>query len=156
MGKIHTPYINKAPYQPVKDDKGDFQLILDEPYVSALKGLEKFRYIYVIYFLDKVDQKEQSNHVSPPWVEDVNIGVFASRSPNRPNPIGLSIVELLKIEGNKIFTSGLDVFDNTPLLDIKPYIQDLDAKMDANYGWLQFNDKKDRDHLLLHIHGKPH
>ncbi|MBW2124324.1 MAG: SAM-dependent methyltransferase, partial [Deltaproteobacteria bacterium] len=55
---------------------------------------------------------------------------------------------------NVIYTSGLDVFDGTPLLDIKPYIRDLDSKGDANYGWIE--DLEDRDHLLLHIKGIPH
>jgi len=80
--------------------------------------------------------------------------VFASRSPVRPNCIGLSIVRIKRIINNEILTSGLDVFDGTPLLDIKPYIKDLDVKIDANYGWIE--EIGDREHLFLHIKGIPH
>jgi len=74
-------------------------------------------------------------------------------------PIGLILsasawLRLLKRQENKLFTSGLDVFDGTPLLDLKPYFQELDAKADADYGWL--NGSESRDHLLLHIKGIPH
>jgi len=93
--------------------------------------------------------------VSPPWTPDTKVGLFASRSPARPNPIGISIVRVKKITGNEIITSGLDVFDNTPLLDIKPYIKDLDSKNDANYGWLD-DLESNKQHLLLHIKGIPH
>ena len=92
--------------------------------------------------------------VSPPWAKGKKVGVFASRSPVRPNPIGLSIVRIKKIVGNKIYTSGLDVFDGTPLLDIKPYIKDLDNKDNANYGWVK--ETGDMSHLSLHIKGIPH
>jgi tRNA (Thr-GGU) A37 N-methylase len=92
--------------------------------------------------------------VSPSWTPGRNVGLFSSRSPVRPNPLGLSIVEVKRVTGNEVFTSGLDTFDGTPLLDIKPYIKDLDSKDDANYGWLE--DLDDRDHLMLHIKGVPH
>jgi tRNA (Thr-GGU) A37 N-methylase len=92
--------------------------------------------------------------IQPPWAKGKKVGLFASRSPVRPNPIGLSIVRIKKIIENKIYTSGLDVFDGTPLLDIKPYIKDLDDKFDADYGWIKEMD--DTEHLSLHIKGIPH
>jgi len=64
------------------------------------------------------------------------------------------VVRLQRRQGNNLFVSGLDVFDGTPLLDLKPYLQELDSKADADYGWL--NGSEDRDHLLLHIKGIPH
>jgi len=118
--------------------------------------LEQFRYIYVIYFINQLPNTEPKLTIKPPWIENIEIGLFASRAPNRPNPIGLSIVQLKKIEKNIIYTSGLDVFNNTPLLDIKPYIRGLDSKSDANYGWLKFENKEEQDHSLLHIKGIPH
>jgi len=154
IGVIKTPYINNAPYQPVDEDKGDFRIVLEQRYTDGLFKLGSFRYIYVIYYIDRL-QRKTSMTVIPPWGNDEKVGLFASRSPLRPNPIGLSVVRIKKILGNEIFTSGLDVFDNTPLLDIKPYVRDLDSKLDADYGWIDTL-KDDREHLLLHIKGIPH
>jgi tRNA-Thr(GGU) m(6)t(6)A37 methyltransferase TsaA len=153
IGVIRTPYTDNAPYQPREAEKGNFSLIVEPRYADGLFKLSEFRYIYVIYHIHKV-KRELSLLVSPPWAGGKKVGVFASRSPVRPNCIGLSIVRLERIVDNKVFTSGLDVFDQTPLLDIKPYIKDLDAKSDANYGWLEEMD--DYKHLLLHIEGIPH
>ena len=153
IGVIRTPYIDNAPYQPVEEDEGDFRIVVDSQYVDSLYKLDGFRYIYVIYYIHRV-KRELSEIVSPPWTDGVKVGVFASRSPVRPNPIGISIVRIKGITNNEILTSGMDVFDGTPLLDIKPYIKDLDTKHDANYGWIE--DMDDREHLLLHIKGIPH
>lgn len=153
IGVIRTPYIDNAPYQPVEEDEGDFRIVVDSQYGDSLYKLDGFRYIYVVYYIHQVKQ-ELSEIVSPPWTDGVKVGVFASRSPVRPNPIGISIVRIKGIKNSEIFTSGMDVFDGTPLLDIKPYIKDLDSKPDANYGWIE--DMDNREHLLLHIRGIPH
>ena len=153
IGTIRTPYTDRAPYQPVEEDKGDFRIIIDREYEDGLRGLSRFRYIYVIYHIHRIE-RDVAMVVSPSWTKGARVGVFASRSPVRPNPIGISIVRIKKIENNEIHTSGLDVFDGTPLLDLKPYIKDLDSKEDANYGWIE--DIPDRDHLMLHIKGIPH
>ena len=153
IGIIRTPYIDNAPYQPVQEDEGDFCIVVDPQYVNGLHKLVEFRYIYVIYYIHRIE-RELSMVVSPPWSGSKEVGVFASRSPVRPNCIGLSIIRIKRIVNNKIFTSGLDVFEKTPLLDIKPYVKDLDSKPDANYGWIEEVD--DYEHLLLHIKGIPH
>ncbi len=154
IGTIRTPYIDSAPYQPVDEDTGDFRLILAPRYLYALQDLDSFIYIYVIYYIDRL-VANSSMVIRPSWTPDTQVGLFASRTPVRPNPIGLSVVRVKKVVENEVFTSGLDVFDQTPLLDIKPYVKDLDSKTDANYGWLE-NVKEDRDHLMLHIKGIPH
>lgn len=153
IGVIRTPYVDSAPYQPLANDEGEFRLCVDPSYAEGLKDLDRFRYIYVLYLIHRVSRKP-SMSVTPPWTPGKEVGLFSSRSPVRPNPLGLSIVEVKRVEGNEVFTSGLDAFDGTPLLDIKPYIRDLDSKEDANYGWLE--DLEDRDHLMLHIKGIPH
>ena len=153
IGVIRTPYTVNAPYQPVKEDKGDFRIVVDPRYTEGLYKLDGFRYIYVIYYVHQV-KREPSMIVSPSWAGGVNVGVFASRSPVRPNYLGLSIVRIKQIIDNEILTSGLDVFNGTPVLDIKPYIRDLDVKSDANYGWIK--EMNDFEHLLLHIKGIPH
>ena len=154
IGIIKTPYIDNAPYQPVDEDKGEFRIVVNAKYAKGLLDLSSFRYIYVVYYIDRL-RRQPSMVVSPPWTSGAKAGLFASRSPVRPNPIGISIVRIKKIVKNEIFTSGMDVFDNTPLLDIKPYVKDLDSKDDANYGWLA-GLKEDKEHLLLHIKGVPH
>jgi len=153
IGVIRTPYTEDAPYQPLENDRGDFRIIVEPQYADGLYKLARFRYVYVIYYIHKISRKP-SMFVSPPWTGGIKVGVFASRSPVRPNFIGLSIVRIKNIIDNEISTSGLDVFDGTPLLDIKPYIKDLDSKCDANYGWLEELDNY--EHLLLHIKGIPH
>ena len=153
IGVIRTPYQEKAPHQPVEGDDQEFYLELKDAFREGLDGLEKFRYLYVIFHIDRLDRPVKMQ-VAPPWANGREVGLFASRSPVRPNPIGLSIVRIKKIAGTKVYTSGLDVFDQTPLLDIKPYIKDLDVKLDANYGWL--DEPEERDHLLSHIKGEPH
>jgi len=153
IGIIHTPYINEAPHQPIAEDENEFVVEVNEEYIDGLKNLEEFKLIYLIFYLDRTNQNVKMN-IKPPWSKGKEVGLFSSRSPNRPNPIGLSIVKLKKIVGNKIFTSGIDVFNGTPLLDIKPYIKDLDSKLDANYGWV--NNSEDEEHLALHIQGIPH
>lgn len=75
-------------------------------------------------------------------MDDKEHGVFATRSPKRPSPIGMSTVELLKIEGNKIWFSGADMLDGTPLIDIKPFFRQVDNRPNAISGWL---DSKDDD-----------
>ena len=153
IGKIFTPYTDSAPYQPISNDTGEFRIMLNFEYAQGLEQLGKFRYIYVLYYLDRL-KRDVSMRVKPSWAPNTQVGLFASRSPLRPNPIGLSVVKVKRIIRNEIQISGIDVFDGTPVLDIKPYIQDLDVKKDANYGWLE--DLPDRDHLMLHIKGIPH
>lgn len=136
IGTIRTPYTENAPYQPVETDKGESRIVLSPEYARGLHRLQSFRYVYVLYYLDRMRQ-EVSMMVRPPWAGGRAVGLFASRSPVRPNPIGLSIVRLLRIVNNEIFTSGLDVLDGTPLLDIKPYVKKLDSKPDANDGWIE-------------------
>ncbi len=153
IGIIKTPYLDNAPYQPVDTDEQEFYLQLKPDYVAGLKELDSFTYIYVLYFIDRLNAAPKME-VVPPWAAGHKVGLFASRSPVRPNPIGLSVVRVKEIKDNRVYTSGLDVFDNTPLLDIKPYINDLDSKCDANNGWVQNVD--DDEHLALHIQGIPH
>lgn len=153
IGVIRTPYVERAPFQPLADDAGEFRLCVHARYAKGLADLDRFRYIYVLFFIHRIG-RQPSMSVTPPWAQGKAVGLFSSRSPVRPNPLGLSIVEVKRVVGNEVFTSGLDAFDGTPLLDIKPYIKDLDSKADANYGWLE--DLEDREHLTLHLKGVPH
>lgn len=155
IGTIRTPYKERAPFQPIERDigEGKFRIVLLPEYEAGLDELSRFRYIYVLSYLDKAGVGERMT-VSPPWSGGKEVGLFASRSPHRPNPIGLSIVKLIRIEGREILTSPLDLFDDTPLLDIKPYFKKLDAKKDADYGWVEGMEGK--EHFIDHVRGVPH
>ena len=135
IGTIHTPYPDMAPFQAEEDDtKGPFVLELLPEYETALEDLECFRYIIILFHLDRARGYNGSNTAHPPSLKGGTVGLFASRSPNRPNPIGLDVARLLRIEGRKIYTSGLSVLDGTPLIDIKPYTK-TDSKSDPGDGW---------------------
>jgi tRNA (adenine37-N6)-methyltransferase len=118
IGRIHTPWKTRAetPRQG-REDGPVCRIEVYEPWVAALKGLETFETIQVLYWLhqsrrDLVTQSPRSNGTTT--------GTFALRSPVRPNPIGLSTVKLVSIEGNIVSVRGLDCLDGTPLIDLKP------------------------------------
>jgi len=98
-------------------------IVLEKQYIEALNGLDKFEYIFVIFYFKEA--KGWDSIVTPPRSKHQH-GLFATRSPRRPNPIGLTLIKLEKIEGNKLFVSGVDAFDQTPVLDIKPFLPELD------------------------------
>jgi tRNA-Thr(GGU) m(6)t(6)A37 methyltransferase TsaA len=135
IGMIHTGYKEKAnvPIQPAfSKSKGTVEIFPD--YAEGLKDLEGFSHIIIIYYFDK--SKEYSLTVTP-FLDDEKRGVFATRAPNRPNSIGISIVRLEKIEKNILHISNVDVLDNTPLFDIKPYVKDYDFIEDIRQGWIE-------------------
>jgi tRNA (adenine37-N6)-methyltransferase len=158
IGIIHTPYTSEkcgAPFQSVENADGDFFVEIYPEHRKRLDKLETFTYIYLLYWLDRVT-KTPKQLVNPTWIKNTKVGLFASRSPNRINPIGLSVVNVKKIKGSGIEISGIDAFDNTPLIDIKPYIKDLDVKLDANSGWLETADADSRRHFQSYIKGIAH
>ncbi len=101
-------------------------------YAEGLKDLEGFSHIYLIYHLHETGPAKLTVR---PFLQDVERGVFATRSPHRPNAIGLSIVELVKVEGNVLHLDRVDVLDGTPLLDIKPYSAKFDCIRETRNGW---------------------
>ncbi len=136
IGMIRTPYTHTVPRQPQEDAEGDFRIIIDSQYEEGIQGLDRFAYAIVIFYLDRSHRRE-SLCVTPPGGGGISVGVFASRSPNRPSPLGLSIVKIKKVEGNTIITSCVDAFDRTPIVDIKPYFEKIDCKIGAGNGWAQ-------------------
>jgi len=141
IGTISTPHktIANIPIQSVgaKEYTGIIEL---EPHLTAaLEGLGDFSNLILLYHLHLVDGYKLK---VKPFMDDKEHGVFATRSPKRPSPIGMSTVELLKIEGNKIWFKGADMLDGTPLIDIKPFFRQVDNRPDAVSGWL---DSKEDD-----------
>lgn len=103
---------------------------------DALRGLDGFSHIWVIWRFDGFDGEEWSPTVRPPRLGgNKRMGVFATRSPNRPNPIGLSLLKLDKIENGELYVSGIDMRDGTQIYDIKPYLKITDCRPDATDGF---------------------
>ncbi|MFW6384120.1 MAG: tRNA (N6-threonylcarbamoyladenosine(37)-N6)-methyltransferase TrmO [Halodesulfurarchaeum sp.] len=153
IGTISSPYEADAPFQPVPD-AGDFALELEPEFADGLDRLAAFTYAYVLFHLDRA--RDFSLSVRPPWRDGTEVGLFATRSPERPNPIGLSVVRIRAVGDARVEISPIDTFDGTPLLDVKPYVDGLDAKSDANVGWIDLDAAADQEHLSYHVKGIPH
>ena len=138
IGIIHSPFtdIDNMPIQPKGAAGIEGTVHLNEVYAEGLKDLNGFSHIYLIYRFHKASR---TCLTVIPFLDTVERGVFATRSPLRPNPIGLSIVRLIKIEGAVLTIKDVDVLDGTPLLDIKPYIEHFDAVTKSTSGWMKAN-----------------
>jgi tRNA-Thr(GGU) m(6)t(6)A37 methyltransferase TsaA len=106
-----------SPHENDRDKSLMAKVVVDEALAPALDGIEEWSHIYVIFWLDRVGHKDEPVLHHP----KSGLGIFAARSPIHPNPIGLTLVELVKREGNVLWVRGLDAYDETPVLDIKPY-----------------------------------
>jgi len=125
IGTIRSPYQTRedAPRQGRFSDALVALEILPE-FTEGLKDVEQQPHLIVLYWLDRSNRTALK--AIPPHT-GIEHGVFATRSPDRPNPIGICIVELVRREGNQLFVRGLDALDGTPLLDIKPYSAAIDS-----------------------------
>jgi formylmethanofuran dehydrogenase subunit E len=134
IGIIHTPYhTGQAPYQGSGWEE-ICQVELFKQFEEGLKDIEGFSHIVLIYWFHK--SHGYSLTVRTPW-DTTPHGIFTTRSPNRPCPLGLCLVELIAREKNILKVKGLDAIDGTPLLDIKPYVPSIDEKTDIKVGWLE-------------------
>ena len=135
VGVIHSPYREKkdAPFQGRHEMK-ECTIEVFEAYESGLLDIDRCTHLYVLYWQHKGDRKILQTRT--PWGPEIR-GVFSTRSPNRPNPIGLCVVDLMEREGRILKVKGLDALDGSPLIDIKPYEGSLDAFPDARIGWLR-------------------
>lgn len=136
IGIIHTPYTQRdnMPIQPVGAVGVRGTIEIDEPYRAGLQYLDGFSHIILLYVFHR------SSGFAPlvkPFMDTQSRGVFATRAPRRPNPIGLSIVQLNRIEDGVLHIQNVDMLDGTPLLDIKPYVPDADSYTETRVGWLE-------------------
>jgi tRNA-Thr(GGU) m(6)t(6)A37 methyltransferase TsaA len=128
IGIFHTDYTPEtgAPRQGILVPEGKGRIEIYTEYQDALKALDQFEYIIVIYHFDKAGKWNPI--VRPPGSNPDHIyGLFSTRSPNRPNPIGIATIKLEKIENGILYVSGIDAYDGTPVLDIKPYLPTIDC-----------------------------
>jgi tRNA-Thr(GGU) m(6)t(6)A37 methyltransferase TsaA len=138
IGTIHSPF-KQPPGTPIQpsaspDTRGMVEILPE--YREGLQDLEGFSHIVLIYYF----------HLSQgfalkvkPFLDDRQRGLFATRAPARPNPIGLSIVRLEKIQGTRLYIREVDIVDGTPLLDLKPYVPRFDCRPEATSGWVAEN-----------------
>ncbi|MBQ8755320.1 MAG: tRNA (N6-threonylcarbamoyladenosine(37)-N6)-methyltransferase TrmO [Lentisphaeria bacterium] len=158
-------YPQEAPHQSTYAvNEGVIELLPGKNFEQALEDLNGFDRIWVLFVFDRNDNWKPK--VRPPVGGlQRRIGVFATRSPHRPNPIGMSAVELVKIEGRKIHIRNFDLLDGTPVLDIKPYIPEADAFPDAGAGWrdevaleevkISFSENAQQAAEFISAHGGP-
>jgi tRNA (adenine37-N6)-methyltransferase len=134
IGMIHSPFLEAVgtPIQPVYGRDVEGKIELNESFASALDDIEGFERIWLIYWIDRAGQFKPR---VIPYRDTVEHGLFATRSPNRPNPIGMSVVRFLRREGVTLFVADMDILDGTPLLDIKPYVPEFDCHLNSRAGW---------------------
>ena len=136
IGIIHSPFkdLEGMPIQPTGETSAPGTIEIYPEYAQGLKDLEGFSFIILLYHLHQVSR---SFLMVTPFLGSETRGIFATRAPTRPNPIGLSIVKLVKIDGSRLYVENLDILDGTPLLDLKPYVPEFDWRPDARIGWLE-------------------
>lgn len=139
IGILESCYPDKfgTPRQPGLVKEAWAKLRVDRKFQpeQALQGLEGFSHVWLIFLFHQNSNARYHAKVHPPRMGGDSIGLFASRSPHRPNPIGLSLVELEKVEGDTLILKGIDLINGTPILDIKPYIPEVESVPTARAGW---------------------
>ena len=135
IGIIHTPYKEPKgiPIQGKFDKAVTGRIEVFREYQKGLKDIEGFSHLILVYYFHK---SKKENLMGKPFLEDEEHGIFAIRSPHRPNHIGVSVVKLKKIRKNIITFSEVDILDGTPLLDVKPYVSHFDFRDNVKNGWL--------------------
>lgn len=133
IGRIHTPWKERKDCpKNARESDAVCTIEIDPRWAAGLKDLESCTHIVVLYWMDKAPRNLV---LQTPAHYGVQRGTFALRSPARPNPIAMSVVRLLRIEGNTLSVVGLDCLDGTPLLDLKPYFASTDSVPEAQVGW---------------------
>lgn len=136
VGIIHSPFRDRlnVPRYPGEAPEAGGKIEIFEKYLEGLEDLDGFSHIVVIFHMHLI--RGYSLKATPPW-DNKQHGVFAARSPYRPNPIGISVVRLESVENNILNVSGIDMIDGTPVLDIKPYVPRMVHSEGVRIGWLK-------------------
>ncbi|HEX37802.1 MAG TPA: tRNA (N6-threonylcarbamoyladenosine(37)-N6)-methyltransferase TrmO [Candidatus Cloacimonetes bacterium] len=136
IGVIYSPYTTskEIPGQGYLREEVEAEIEIKDEYVNAMKDLDSFSHLVVLFYFHKSDKTILVGH--PSW-ENEDHGVFALRSPHRPNHIGMTIVKVLKIKENLITFTNVDMLDGTPVIDIKPYVGEFERIKNPKFGWLE-------------------
>ena len=135
IGIVRSPHetTTGTPIQPSRARGIEGTVEINEEYVEALSDLDGFSHIILICHLHRASDFKLK---VVPYLDTELRGLFATRAPSRPNPIGLSVVRLLGVDGRVLRIEGVDLLDGTPVLDIKPYVRDFDDQTEVRCGWL--------------------
>jgi tRNA-Thr(GGU) m(6)t(6)A37 methyltransferase TsaA len=136
IGIIHSPFtdLSAMPIQPTSEASRSGHIEIYSAYAEGLKDLDGFSHLILLYHMHAVQGMKLR---VIPFLDTLPRGVFATRAPSRPNPIGLSIIRLLAVQDRLLQVDDLDVLDGTPLLDIKPYVPEFDHRKKVRLGWLE-------------------
>lgn len=134
IGVIHSVHsrLEETPIQPIFAPSCSGRVEVLPEFAAGLRDIERFSHIYLLYHFHRVSEVRI---LTKPFLQDKEHGIFATRAPCRPNPIGISIVKLVGREGNVLLIEGADILDGTPLLDIKPYTRRFDNIATQRNGW---------------------
>lgn len=136
IGYFRSPFkaVKGMPIQPLggQNIEGSIEILPD--FRAGLRDLEGFSHVFVLYHLHEIKGYDL---MIQPFLDTKKHGVFATRSPKRPNPIGLSVMKLIEITDENVVLRGIDVLDNTPVIDIKPYVADFDQCDADSFGWFE-------------------
>jgi len=140
IGVLHTPFTDKD-QMPIQASRSQAigRVELFPELMDGLKDIEELSHIHLLYVLHKSNGYELQ---VKPFLDDRKHGIFATRYPCRPNPIGMSIVRILSCHENGLTVEGVDMLDGTPLLDIKPYVPDFDVRTGVRTGWYETRSTK--------------
>lgn len=138
IGIIHSPFreLNGMPIQAAAAQGVAGTIELEPAYADGLKDIEGFSHLTLIFYLHLTENPALQ---VTPYLDDVPHGVFATRSPKRPNQLGISTVRLVRVDGLTLHVQDLDIVDGTPLLDIKPYVPQFDHRDEVRIGWFEKN-----------------
>jgi tRNA-Thr(GGU) m(6)t(6)A37 methyltransferase TsaA len=135
IGVVHSPFTEQTgtPIQPSRADGARGTVEIYPEYADGLRDLDGFSHIYLLCHLHRSEGFELE---VVPYLDTVTRGLFATRSPRRPNPIGISVVDLVRIEAAVLTVENIDLLDGTPVLDIKPFVGEFDTRHGIRTGWL--------------------
>ncbi len=136
IGVVHSPFkrLDEMPVQPISAASGAGVVEILPQFAEGLCDLDGFSHLVLLYHFHEAPRRSLT---VTPFLDAKPHGVFATRAPSRPNPIGFSIIKLMAIENNALRVEQLDVLDGTPVLDIKPHVPAFDCRPDARIGWFE-------------------
>jgi tRNA-Thr(GGU) m(6)t(6)A37 methyltransferase TsaA len=143
IGFVRSPFTSTdgMPIQPSRARGVEGSVVVEPEFAEGLADLDGFSHLVLLCHMH---QSRPYRLKVVPYLDDVERGLFATRAPSRPNPIGLSVVGLRSIDGATVHISGVDLLDGTPVLDIKPYVGEFDEREKARFGWLEAARRRER------------